>query len=95
MIKLSEKDFHKHILKRMRERGVTRKEVEKILNEGIIEKDAKQGTLGKKMVFTFKKKWEDIYYEEKEVIVYYKLKNGEIILLTVIVRYGKFTNINK
>ncbi len=53
MIKLSEKDFHKHILKRMRERGVTRREVEKTLNEGIQDKDAKEGTFGKKMVFRF------------------------------------------
>ena len=91
MIKLSDKDFHKHILKRMRERGVTRKEVEKTLNEGIQDRDAKEGTFGKKMVFRFSREWDAIYYEEKEVVVYYKLKNDEIILLTVISRYGKFT----
>ena len=91
MIKLSEKDFHNHILKRMQERGVTRSEVEKTLNEGIQDTDAKQGTFGKKMVFRFNREWDAIYYEEKEVIVYYKLKKDQIILLTVISRYGKFT----
>ena len=91
MIKLSEKDFHKHILKRMRERGVTRREVEKTLNEGRQDRDAKQGTFGRKMVFRFNREWQDIYYEEKEVVVYYKLINDEIILLTVISHYGKFS----
>jgi len=95
MIKLSEKDFHKHILKRMQERGVTQKEVEITLNEGEPEENAKQGTLGKRKVFTFQKEWCGVYYDEKEVIVYYKSQNNKIILLTVIARYGEFINNDK
>jgi len=95
MIKLSGSDFHPHILKRMQERGVLRKEVEITLNEGIPERNTKQGTLGKRKVFIFNKEWCGAKYPEKEITVYYKLVNDRIVLLTVIARHGNFSHFKK
>jgi len=88
MIKLSKSDFHSHILKRMRERGISIEEIEKTLNEGKYAEDAKKETNGKKYVFNFGKEREGIFFKQKEVTVYYKRKENKIILLTVLARYG-------
>ncbi len=85
---LTDADFHAHILARMHQRGVTRQEVERTLAEGWPADDAKQGTLGKVLVFAYNKEWEGRFYAEKEVTVYYKLGVG-LILLTVKARYGQ------
>lgn len=89
MIKITEDDLHPHILKRMNERGITKAEIETTLNKGKPAKEAKPGTYGKIYVFTFRDYWESQFYEEKEVTVFYKEKKDEIILLTVIARYGE------
>jgi hypothetical protein len=41
------------------------------------------------MVYTYRNKWEEQFHEEKEVTVYYKIVDGDIVLLTVKSRYGK------
>ena len=52
--------------------------------------DAKSGTYGKVMVFSYEAEWEGQFYPEKEVTVYYKLvENERVILLTVKARYGQ------
>jgi hypothetical protein len=89
MIKISENDLHPHIVKRMNERGITKAEIETVLNKGKPAQEAKPGTYGKFYVFTFQGYWESQFYEEKEVTVFYKQKKDKIILLTVIARYGK------
>jgi len=89
MFKISEKDLHPHILKRMEERGIRIEEIEKTLNEGKTTPKAKEGTFGKIYVFSFfNDYWEGKYYQKKEVTVYYKIENKKIILLTAIARYG-------
>lgn len=70
-------------------RGVTLHEIERTLNEGWEAADAKPGTLGKVLVFTYHAEWEGKFYEEKEVTVYYKIVDEQIVLLTVKARYGK------
>jgi len=73
----------------MRQRGVTREEVERTVNEGWPANDAKPGTLGKVLVFPYDKEWEGGFFAEKEVTVYYKVRGEEHILLTVKARYGQ------
>ena len=72
----------------MKERGVTSDEIEITINKGKHIQDAKEGTFGKTYVFTFNEEWEGSFYAKKEVVVYYKIKDKSIILLTVISRYG-------
>ena len=73
----------------MHQRGVSKEEIEKTLNEGWEAEDAKSGTFGKINVFSYQDYWEGKYFEEKEVTVYFKYVNNELILLTVKARYGK------
>ena len=88
-IRITDADLHPHLRARMHQRGISRKEIERTLNEGWEASDAKSGTLGKVLVFPYEKEWEGQFYEEKEVTVYYKLAAEGIILLTAIARYGK------
>jgi hypothetical protein len=73
----------------MEQRGVTRQEIERVLNEGWEAIDAKVGTLGKVMVFPYEREWEGAFYESKEVTVYFKLIEERMIMLTVKARYGR------
>jgi hypothetical protein len=43
----------------------------------------------KVFVFQYNQEWQGEVFEEKEVSVYYKLINDDIMLLTVKARYGK------
>lgn len=89
MIEISDNDLHAHLKARMEQRGITKEEIEYVLNEGWNAKDAKTGTLGKVFVFQYNRKWQGEVFEEKEVSVYYKLVHEDIMLLTVKARYGK------
>ncbi len=86
---ISEADLHPHLRARMRQRGVTQEEIEQTLNEGWRATDAKSGTLGKTLVFPYEQEWEGKFYLEKEVTVYCKKADDDIILLTVKARYGR------
>ena len=88
-IRITDADLHPHLRARMHQRGISREEIERTLNEGWEASDAKSGTLGKVLVFPYEKEWEGQFYEEKEVTVYYKLAAEGIILLTAIAKYGK------
>ncbi len=55
----------------MAQRGVTREELERTLNEGWEDTDAKPDTLGRVMVFPYEQEWEGTFYESKEVTVYF------------------------
>jgi len=87
--KLSDEDFHAHLLSRMEQRGISRAEIEITLSEGWPATDTKDGTLGKVHVFDYNKDWEGNVFEAKEVTVYYKFKDGNFVLLTAKARYGK------
>ena len=89
MIKISDDDLHPHLKARMTQRGITKDEIERVLNEGWKAADAKSGTLGKVFVFLYNGVWEGDFCEEKEVSVYYKLVNDTVVLLTTKARYGK------
>jgi hypothetical protein len=82
--------LHAHLEARMRQRGVTLEEIKQTMAVGWGATDAKHGTLGKVMVFTYESEWEGRFHREKEVTVYYKLIGDEdITLLTVKARYGQ------
>jgi len=89
VIEISDNDLHAHLKARMEQRGITKEEIECVLNEGWNAKDAKTGTLGKVFVFQYNREWQGDLFKEKEVSVYFKLINEDIILLTVKARYGK------
>ena len=88
-IRVTEENLHPHLRARMQQRGITRAEIERTLNEGWDATDAKSGTLGKVMVFAYHAVWEGQSYEEKEVTVYYKELQAHHTLLTVMARYGR------
>jgi len=87
-IQVTDEILHSHLRARMRQRGISKEEIELTLNKGWDATDAKPGTLGKVMVFPFQAEWEGRFYEEKEVTVYYKMTDTGIILLTAVARYG-------
>lgn len=88
-IRITEEDLHVHLKARMSQRGMTKEEIERTLNEGWEAADVRSGTLGKVMIFPYQKEWEGRLYEEKEVAVYYKFVAESFVLLTVKARYGK------
>jgi len=45
--------------------------------------------LGKVLVFSYGAEWEGRFHDEKEVTVYYKVKDDQIVLLTAKARYGQ------
>ena len=73
----------------MLQRGITLQEIEQTVNDGWNASDAKTGTFGKAMVFPFHDEWEGRFYQEKEVIVYYRFADEGLILLTAKARYGE------
>lgn len=87
-MKNEQDNYHKHLIERMRQRGIAREEIETTLNKGWPAIDTKPGALGKSMVFLYNADWEGKQFEEKEVTVYYKIKNERVVILTAIARYG-------
>ena len=88
-IQITQSDLHPHLQARMLQRGILLEEVERVLNEGWEATDAKPGTVGRVFVFSYQAEWEGKFYEEKEVTVYYKVVDGNIMILTVKARYGR------
>lgn len=84
---LTDEHFHPHLRRRMEQRGITKEEVRETLQRGWTSGDAKPGTRGRTLVFTYDAQWEGTHYEEKEVTVYFK-SDSTLILLTAIARYG-------
>lgn len=87
--KISEANLHPHLRARMKQRGVSLSEMQRVMTEGWEVGDAKPGTMGKIFVFPYNAVWESQFYLEKEVTVYYKVIAGELVLLTVMARYGQ------
>lgn len=85
---IKESDIHHHLRVRMQQRGISVNEIEITLSRGWNADDAKEGTLGKVFVFQYNASWEERYFEQKEVTVYYKHKADNLILLTTKARYG-------
>lgn len=85
----TEGDLHAHLRARMAQRGVTLAEIQQTLENGWRATDCRPGTLGQVLILSYRAEWEGRFYDEKEVTVYYKVKDGQLILLTVKARYGE------
>jgi hypothetical protein len=85
---LTDENFHSHLRRRMEQRGITEDEVQETVQRGWKSGDAKPGTQGRTLVFPHDAQWEGTYYEEKEVTVYFKTDDDDLVLLTAIARYG-------
>jgi len=88
-MKIDDEKIHPHLRARMRQRGISKKEIEITIEKGWNAGDAKKGTMGKTYVFPYRGEWEGKLFEEKEVTVYYKVMEGSMILLTAKARYGQ------
>lgn len=88
-MKIKDSDIHHHLRVRMLQRGISQEEIAITINKGWNAEDAKEGTIGKTYIFSYNSYWEDKFHEEKEITVYYKIKEEKIILLTAKARYGK------
>lgn len=86
---IKDSDIHHHLRARMKQRGISKEEIEITINEGWKADDAKEGTIGKVFVFRYNNYWMQSCFAEKEVTVYYRYKNEKLILLTAKARYGK------
>ena len=91
MFNMRKINVHPHLKMRMEERGVSIEEIEITLEKGFATSDAKPGTYGKSFIFPYNKEWCGKFFSEKEVTIYYKEVEEEIIVLTVIARYGNFS----
>ena len=85
---VTEEHFHSHLRRRMEQRGIKEEEVRQTLREGWDAPDAKPGTEGRTLVFTYDADWEGAHYEEKEGTVYFKFESEQLVVLTAIARYG-------
>jgi hypothetical protein len=72
----------------MEQRGISTEEIERTLEAGWEASDARSGTRGKIWVFDYRKEWQERFYDEKEVRVYFKGDDEHIIILTAVARYG-------
>ena len=79
-MKIKDTDIHHPLRVRMLQRGISREEIEITINKGWGADDVKEGTIGKTFVFSYNNYWEDKFYEEKEVTVYYKMKEEKMVL---------------
>ena len=88
-MEIEKNDLHPHLRERMEQRGVILNEINHVLQNGFEARDAKKGTRGKVFVFEYDDLWLGKKYLEKEVTVYFREQNMELIILTVKARYGK------
>ncbi len=78
--------FHPHALQRMIERGAIEEEVLQTVNEG--EKfPVKFGRVGFRRNFVFNNTWRNKRYPMKQVEVYGVEESGELLVITVLVKY--------
>jgi len=78
--------FSKHATERLKERGVSRKEVEYTIAYG--EKiSVKKGREGYRKNFKYENIWKGRYYKIKQVIVIGREEKGKIVVITVYAFY--------
>ncbi|RLD18727.1 MAG: hypothetical protein DRI36_00680 [Caldiserica bacterium] len=78
-----------HTLKRAKERGATKEEIEEVIKTGFPIK-VRYGREGRAKIFNFNKERNGVYYEQKRVEVIFVKEEGSIMTVTVYVFYGKW-----
>ncbi|MBI5756401.1 MAG: DUF4258 domain-containing protein [Nitrospirae bacterium] len=81
-----------HTLERAEDRGTNENEIKEVIRTGF-SIPAKYGRLGKAMIYDFKQKRLNKYYEQKRVEVFYTIDGETIITVTVYVFYGKWEEV--
>ncbi len=84
--------FTSHARERLKERGATEEEVLDIIQSGK-ELIGQKGRFVKSKTYTFEKVRNKKFYPEKRVEVIYTIEHDKIIVITVYVFYGKWSNI--
>jgi hypothetical protein len=79
-----------HAKERAEERGASTTEIFEALTSGVL-LPAKTGRLSREKVFSYRSEWNGKFYEEKLLKVIYLIDGKTIIVITVVVKYGKFT----
>ena len=83
-----------HAMQRAEERGVAEEEIYDTFRTGV-SLLARGDRFAKEKVYLFQKEWNKKFYEEKHVKVIYVAENNLATVITVVVRFGNFTNPNK
>ena len=78
--------FSEHALERMDERGASKAEVREVIRQGE-SFDVRQDRIGFRLNFLFREKWNNTWYENKEVTVFAVQEVGDWIVVTVVTRY--------
>ena len=78
-----------HTLERAIERGTNEKEIEEVIEMGLVI-PAKHGRIGKAKIYEFNQERHGKYYDQKRVEVFYVIEENFIITVTVYVFYGKW-----
>ncbi len=79
-----------HALSRMPQRGVTEVEVMAVLERGQAV-DAQGSRRARELVFTHAKEWAGHFSDEKKVKVVYVEEENEIVVVTVLAYYGRWS----
>ena len=79
-----------HALARMPLRGVSADEVAEVLRLGE-EGEARGERHAKQMVFAHEKLWAGRHYDQKKVKVVYMIQEDEIVVVTVLAYYGRWS----
>ena len=79
-----------HAKERIKKRGTSIGEVEKVLEAGKEVKTDYEGRRAKEMVFSYNRKWQKKFYPEKKVKVIYREEGEVITVITVYVYFGKW-----
>jgi hypothetical protein len=79
-----------HALARMPLRGVSTEEVAEVLRLGE-EAHARGERRAKEMVFAHEKPWAGRHYDQKKVKVVYMEEDDEIVVVTVLAYYGRWS----
>lgn len=80
-----------HALERARERGASEEEIRDTLENGFPIK-VKHGRYGKAKIYDFNRLWSKKFYEQKRIEVIYTIEGDAIIVITVYVFYGKWSD---
>lgn len=81
--------FTNHVRTRLALRGTTEDEIAEVVRTGE-PADARPGYLGRAKVFPFESNWEGRHFSEKRVRVVYASEEGDDVVVTVYVYYGRW-----
>ncbi len=76
-------------LRKAKEDGATEEEIDVTIRTGK-DLNSESGRLGKTKTFPFNGEWDNSFYEQKKIDVYFSVENKLITALTVDVFYGTF-----